>query len=125
MVSIRLPKRSQEILESEVKKRIVKLVFSAHRHIIENTPVDTGRLRSSIIIEETKSGFLIGTNVEYAEAIELGVRPHVILPSNKKALFWAGAAHPVKKVNHPGFSGRGMFEKGVAYLEQNAQAFLR
>jgi hypothetical protein len=26
----------------------------------------------------------------------------VIVPTNKKALFWKGASHPVKKVNHPG-----------------------
>lgn len=38
----------------------------------------------------------------YAYYVEMGTRPHVIRPNGKQALFWAGAAHPVKKVNHPG-----------------------
>lgn len=33
---------------------------------------------------------------------EVGTKPHVIEARNKEALFWPGAAHPVKKVNHPG-----------------------
>lgn len=31
-----------------------------------------------------------------------GTRPHVIRPRKKRALFWPGAGHPVKRVNHPG-----------------------
>ena len=38
----------------------------------------------------------------YAAYVELGTRPHEILPIAKKALFWPGADHPVGKVNHPG-----------------------
>lgn len=40
--------------------------------------------------------------VKYGGYLEEGTPPHVIRPKNKKALFWSGAAHPVKKVNHPG-----------------------
>ena len=29
-------------------------------------------------------------------------RPHIIVPKNRQALYWAGARHPVKKVKHPG-----------------------
>ncbi|GAB2695925.1 HK97 gp10 family phage protein [Kitasatospora kifunensis] len=38
----------------------------------------------------------------YAAYVELGTRPHEIRPVRKQALFWAGAAHPVGKVDHPG-----------------------
>jgi hypothetical protein len=31
-----------------------------------------------------------------------GTKPHVIRPRKKRALFWPGAGHPVKRVNHPG-----------------------
>lgn len=43
-------------------------------------------------------------NVAYARIQHDGGKtpPHVILPRNKKALFWEGAAHPVRRVNHPG-----------------------
>jgi len=37
---------------------------------------------------------------------EEGTGPHVILPRNKKALFWKGADHPVRMVNHPGTKPR-------------------
>lgn len=43
--------------------------------------------------------------VEYGEILEEGSKPHVITPKNGKALYWKGAAHPVKKVNHPGTKG--------------------
>lgn len=31
-----------------------------------------------------------------------GTKPHPIAARKKRALYWAGAAHPVKRVNHPG-----------------------
>ncbi|KEH90616.1 hypothetical protein [Clostridium botulinum] len=43
--------------------------------------------------------------VDYGEILEEGSKPHVITPKNGKALYWKGAAHPVKKVNHPGTKG--------------------
>lgn len=45
-------------------------------------------------------------NVKYALAVILGSRPHVIRPRRKKALYWEGADHPVKSVQHPGTRGR-------------------
>lgn len=44
--------------------------------------------------------------VKYGTFLEEGTKPHVIRPKNKKALYWRGAAHPVKKVNHPGTKAR-------------------
>ena len=43
-------------------------------------------------------------NCTYAAIHEYGgkTRPHDIYPRNKKALYWAGASHPVKVVHHPG-----------------------
>jgi hypothetical protein len=63
-----------------------------------------------------KSGFLAQTfkaelttgmlrwfpTASYAPYVEFGTKPHTILPKDKKALFWPGAAHPVRRVNHPG-----------------------
>lgn len=43
--------------------------------------------------------------VDYGEILEEGSKPHTIAPKNGKALYWKGAAHPVKKVNHPGTKG--------------------
>lgn len=65
---------------------------------------DTGRLAASITSRFTARSASVGTNVAYAAIHQFGGRtgPHVIRPKHKKALFWSGAKHPVKSVNHPG-----------------------
>ena len=37
----------------------------------------------------------------YAPFVEFGTKPHDIYPVNKEALFWAGAAHPVRLSTTP------------------------
>lgn len=67
-------------------------------------PVDTGTLRSSITWKMGADALglyaLVGTNVVYAIFVHEGTRPHVI--NGNPWLYWKGAAHPVRKVNHPG-----------------------
>lgn len=43
---------------------------------------------------------------DYAEYVEFGTAPHEIRARKAKALFWEGADHPVKSVNHPGTQPR-------------------
>ncbi|WP_375591724.1 phage virion morphogenesis protein [Chitiniphilus eburneus] len=64
----------------------------------------TGRLASSVIARSDADHATVGTNVKYAAIHQFGgqTRAHVIRPRNKRALAWAGAAHPVTRVNHPG-----------------------
>lgn len=45
---------------------------------------------------------VIGTNLQYAEMVSTGTRPHTISAAPGRALYWPGAAHPVRSVNHPG-----------------------
>lgn len=65
---------------------------------------DTGRLRNSFSVEAGSRKVSIGTSVSYAAVHQLGatIGGRVLRPIAKKALFWPGAAHPVKKVNWPG-----------------------
>lgn len=65
---------------------------------------DTGRLRNSINFKALARGVEGSTNVKYAAIHHLGGQTgaHTIVPRVKKALFWPGAAHPVKSVQHPG-----------------------
>jgi HK97 gp10 family phage protein len=77
-------------------------------------PYRTGTLKRSInseIVESSpyRATAKIGTKLEYAAAIEFGSglygrkkAPIIIRPKNKRALFWKGAKHPVKRVVHPG-----------------------
>ncbi|MEV8033896.1 hypothetical protein [Streptomyces sp. NPDC086182] len=63
----------------------------------------TGRLRDSLRAEVHDKVLRVGSlDCNYATDVEMGTSPHVILPRNKKALYWPGADHPVRKVNHPG-----------------------
>ena len=68
--------------------------------------VQTGRLRGSIthrLFSSPQGAFAeVGTNVEYAAFVEFGTPPHVITARNARALYWKGAAHPVRSVRHPG-----------------------
>lgn len=68
------------------------------------TLTDSARLRSSITYNVLTDGVEVGTNVIYAAIHQLGGRtpPRVIRPRNKRALYWPGARHPVRSVNHPG-----------------------
>lgn len=70
------------------------------------TGTDTGRLRASIARIVRRAELLVGTNVDYAGYFHFGTPPHVIRPKTKKALWWPGAAHPVRHVDHPGQPAR-------------------
>ena len=47
----------------------------------------------------------VGTNLSYARYVHDGTRPHPLAARNARALFWPGASHPVRSVNHPGYKG--------------------
>lgn len=68
------------------------------------TLTDSGRLRDSITPYASDVEAVVATNVAYAAIHQFGGRtpPRTIRPRDKRALFWPGARHPVKKVNHPG-----------------------
>lgn len=99
-------RRTLGIMSNEVREALIRTGVDVQNEAKRRCPVDTGRLRSSIVhrIDGSGrvSGITVGTNVSYAADVEYGTAPHVIVPKNKKALFWPGAAHPVAKVNHPG-----------------------
>lgn len=84
-----------------VKKTLYNIEKDAKRNLDENGNVDTGRLKGSIttnIIGQFNGE--VSTNLEYADSIESGSRPHVI--KGNEYLYWEGAEYPVKEVHHPG-----------------------
>jgi phage gpG-like protein len=56
------------------------------------------------IVSVSSNSVTVGSDRPYASIHQLGGRtkPHKIVPTNKRALFWPNAAHPVRSVNHPG-----------------------
>src|SRR5690242_16391631 len=61
-------------------------------------PWRTGFLVQSFRAEMTPGMLRWFPTADYASHVEFGTQPHTILPKDKKALFWPGAAHPVRSV---------------------------
>lgn len=76
-IQVQITDNSPEVLNAvaiAIQRALWQMGSTAEGHAKENPPcpVDTGRLRSSITHQETKDQTVIGSNVEYAAAQELG-----------------------------------------------------
>jgi hypothetical protein len=78
------------------------LEIDLRTELVDACPVDTGGLKGSIKVDYKGDGVYEISMLKYGEFVEFGTSPHIIRPKNKQALFWKGAEHPVKLVNHPG-----------------------
>ncbi|WP_326642873.1 hypothetical protein OG884_05775 [Streptosporangium sp. NBC_01755] len=90
--------------EASTRVVVAKVAFDTVAGGQDRVAVDTGNLKNSIgqDFDDDGMGFEAGPTANYGAAVEFGSDPHVIRARNKKALFWPGAEHPVKQVNHPG-----------------------
>jgi phage virion morphogenesis protein len=63
-----------------------------------------GGLAASISRSFNSYQAVVGSNKKYAAIHQFGGKtgPHIIRPKRKQALFWPGAKHPARSVNHPG-----------------------
>lgn len=88
---------------------------------VEHTvPVRTGELRNSIFVSRVRKGtWIVGTRKAYARAVHEGRSRVVIRPRRKKALYWPGARHPVRKVIQPPRRGTPFFRKAVDHFARN------
>ena len=114
--------------EDDLNKKVARLALATQGEVQLNTPVDTGRLRSSIVAEQDSDGsWFVGTAVEYAEQVEIGMKPTVIRPVNKKALKFTIGDKVIfaKKVNHPGFPGAHMFQRALSTIPSNAEKIFK
>ncbi|MFF8447876.1 HK97-gp10 family putative phage morphogenesis protein [Streptomyces leeuwenhoekii] len=108
-------------MSEDVRRAVDRTRVDVQNEARRRAPVDTGRLRSSIVSRAETSGrsvgYVVGTNVNYAAAVEYGTSPHVIKPTTKKALYWPGAAHPVAQVNHPGTRAQPFLRPAIEMTE--------
>lgn len=98
-------------VELASKNMLTKAAFIAEGKAKLSSPIDTGKLRSSIQSKVTGRNAIVGTNIMYAKAQELGRDPYVIRVKNKKVLT-NGLIFFGKQVNHPGFKGKFYMKKG-------------
>lgn len=115
--------RSPNFVARELESWMQATIFHLQREVQVRTPKDTGALQKSIISEVEPLGRfgvqgIVGTPLNYAVPVELGSKPHDIVPKNGKALHFMMRGIPVfaKRVHHPGSKGAFMFTKA---FEQN------
>ena len=103
---IEIPKlyeKNEALVRQTVKNSAFNIQKNAKSNLTKNKSVDTGHLRHGVSTDIRGLGATIHTsNIKYAPMVEYGTKAHIIRAKNKKALYWKGAKHPVKKVNHPG-----------------------
>lgn len=82
---------------------LAKLTFLVEGRAKQLAPKRTGNLIRSIISKITGGKGVVKVTAEYGEYVHqgtgiYGVHVHPIVPVDKKALMWTGAAHPVRSV---------------------------
>lgn len=115
-----IEKKLMAIASAEEKKQeLTKLGLKVQTEVIKNTPVDTGRLRSSINTEiKDENTAFVGTNVKYAQAVEQGhTQKAGFLPANHldtvKGRQYLGDNKNGIMLKAKFVQGAHMFEKGV------------
>lgn len=91
----------------------------------KTVPVRSGELRQSIHTSKFSDGWLVGTNKIYARAVHDGRPVLVIRPKNRKALYWPGAKHPVRKVVSPARKARPYLREALDLFLTHSDAELR
>jgi hypothetical protein len=99
---------------------ILQRALSASQAILAKyTTKDTVPWRTGFLAQTFRAQLTTGVlrwfpTASYAPYVEFGTKPHTILPRDAKALYWPGAEHPVKRVNHPGTRANQFMERIIA-----------
>lgn len=131
------PEQFQELVKTSRDAVHLAMKYMATEvwgNIRREAPVDQGRLAGSWDMEslgEHELAWRIFSNVEYALAVHEGTgihgpkgKPIEILPKNKKALWWPGALHPVKRVMHPGQKPNRYADRAMEKAESRTDEFI-
>lgn len=98
-------------------RSIKKAIFTLERFVKPETPLITGRLRNGYQSQFMPWYGRLFNPVKYAVYVHDWTRPYVITPTNKKALFWKTASHPVRSVKHPWIKANPFMDRAIAKLE--------
>lgn len=95
---------AERAIEAGMNETLIGAVTEAKHEVPKRTAILEGSIR--MVPAKKEGGLYVGEfgsyNNNYAVHVEFGTAPHDIVPRFKKALFWKGADHPVKRVHHPG-----------------------
>ena len=102
-VEMKVKAKDKGKVADAIRKSTLSVEAKAKSNLTANGSVKTGHLRRGIAHKLSQTeGEVHTSNIKYAKGVEEGVKPHKIKPKRGKALYWQGAKHPVKYVNHPG-----------------------
>lgn len=94
--AVKVEARSREVFLGVVEESTRAIVEGSEITASPGQPVDTGRLRASWqTVFEGPDRAIIGTNVEYAQAVEDAVGPHGAVTYGKSGI---GGSHSVKQL---------------------------
>jgi hypothetical protein len=110
-------KESPQIAERWIQKALDASMIELRNARAGNVPIRTGGLIHSFKLISGRLWARLWPDIPYAIYVHEGTRPHVILPLRKRALYWPGAAHPVRSVQHPGSKPNRFLER----MGQSAQ----
>lgn len=113
------PEKMQEVTSKGIEYSAEETV----RTLMMNSPVDHGLLKSWFIDSISDTEASIKTPAEYASYVNDGTDPYVIEPVSAQALYWDGADHPVKRVHHPGITGRHFVEDSIDDVEGRLEGY--
>lgn len=118
-----IAKQLASLVKNTKKEAMQRVVLQGETLMKREAPVKQGTLRRSITsrVEQGGNRGVIGTNLQYARAVNDGSKPHIIRPKTAKALYWRGAAHPVKSVRHPGTKANPFVERTRDHLKPIAE----
>lgn len=122
-IRLKLPdgwRQSVQLINEAFQKGHIRATSLVTNKAIDKAPRKYGTLKRSIHSEVSTLGARFTGKViqdtkvaKYGPFIEFGTgvygpkgSPIEIVPKNKKALFWKGARHPVRKVVSPGMKAR-------------------
>ena len=107
-------KNSPIIAAKQISRAIALSVALVNRNAKLEAPVGkTGMLKSGIHSKISPLNGKVESTVGYGVFVHEGTSPHIIRPTKKKALYWKGAAHPVKLVHHPGTKANPFMKRGA------------
>ena len=139
-ISLELHKEGLDNLDTmgkEVRRSVVSdATQDMTRFLMMNSPVDHGLLKSWFIESLSDERGVIKSPAFYAIYQDQGTRPYTIYPRGQatyhagrkltsgSALWWPGAKHPVRKVNHPGLNGKHFVDKSFNQLRPRMGGYL-
>jgi len=112
----RYPAISERWLQKAIEASGAELHKVARRGVV---PWRTGRLTQSFQVAIGRLFARVWPTAKYAIYVHEGTRPHLILPRVKMALYWEGAPHPVRRVQHPGTQANRFLERMVRLAQPN------